>query len=227
MDEALVAIAGVPESELAAEVAHTLPASASAPPWRCQVEAVLWFHTSRPGSADALPAALERRPRLPVVVAGILHYTDSPVGSYSEVLGVPALVLGPLPEAHVAFIAVDSTESLVGGRANWALPKVLADFDGALFRGGAVTATGSNWMVRARTRCRSPRLPTWMRYSCCQVAGDGHLRHFPVTARGWSRPGAVEVEVSSSGPLATWLVPGRHAGFSFTGRVSVGATSSS
>lgn len=56
--------------------------------------------------------------------------------------------------SHVAFIAVDSSASVVGGRANWALPKQLAHFDGDPGRAAVVTARGEDWEVRVTATSR-------------------------------------------------------------------------
>ena len=138
-------------------------------------------------------------------------------------IAAPVLVRRPFPQANVAFIAVDSQASVVGGRSNWALPKVLARFDGDIGSDGQATSTGPGWAVQVVTRPRALPLPTWLRYSCCQVWPGSALRHLPLTVRGWSRPAAVDVEVSSSGPLGTWLASGHHLGFTFAGRLRVGA----
>ena len=123
----------------------------------------------------------------------------------------------------MAFIAVDSGASVVGGRSNWALPEVLARFDGDIGSDGQATSRGPDWAVQVVTRSRVLRLPVRLRCSCCQVWPGSALRHFPLKVQGWSRPASVDVEVSSSGSLATWLASGRHLGFTFVGRLEIGA----
>lgn len=223
LDEALISIPGVPESQLPCGVAASLPDRAPGSPWHCEVTSVFWFHKARPGAAEALPEVLRGLPRLPVTIGALIRYLDSPVGPYAEVIAAPVLVRRPFPQANVAFIAVDSQASVVGGRSNWALPKVLARFDGDIGSDGQATSTGPGWAVQVVTRPRALPLPTWLRYSCCQVWPGSALRHLPLTVRGWSRPAAVDVEVSSSGPLGTWLASGHHLGFTFAGRLRVGA----
>ena len=89
----------------------------------------------------------------------------------------------------MAFIAVDSEASVVGGRANWALPKGLARFEGTIGLQGDAAVVGPDWTVRVGTRSRPLRLPTWLRYSCCQLWPDLTVRHFPLKVQGWSRWG--------------------------------------
>ena len=62
-------------------------------------------------------------------MAGFVEYLDTPVGPYHEVLAGNLLWTGRLSVSQVPFIAVDSLASVAGGRANWALPKTMADFE--------------------------------------------------------------------------------------------------
>ena len=219
LDEALASFAGVPESQLSRHVAAGLPDSAPGPPWDCRVSSVFWLHRAKPGASEALSEVLRGSPRVAVTIGALIRYIDSPVGPYREIIAVPALVRRPFPQANVAFIAVDSEASVVGGRANWALPKVLARFEGTIGLQGDATVVGPDWTVRVATRSRPLRLPTWLRYSCCQLWPDLTVRHFPLKVQGWSRWATVDVEVSSSGTLGTWLASGRYTGFTFAGHL--------
>ena len=222
LDEALSSIAGVPESQLSRYVAAGLPESAPGPPWDCRASSVFWFHKAKPGAAEALPEVLRGWPRVAITIGALIRYIDSPVGPYTEIIAAPAFVRRPLPQANVAFIAVDSEASLVGGRSNWALPKVLARFGGTIGLQGDAAVVGPGWTVRVGTTSRPLRLPTWLRYSCCQLWPDLTVRHFPLKVQGWSRWATVDVEVSSAGTLGTWLASGRYTGFTFAGRLRVG-----
>ena len=82
---------------------------------------------------------------------------------------------------------------------------------------------GPDWTVRVGTSSRPLRLPTRLHYSCCQLWPDLTVRHFPLKVQGWSRWATVDVEVSSSGTLGTWLASGSYTGFTFAGRLRVGA----
>jgi hypothetical protein len=123
---------GVPESTLSDEVRGRLAAGEGGPPepppWSTRVEAVLWWHRARAVAPEVLSPALRGLPTLPLTVAALVRYLDSPVGSYVEVFASPVLVRrGPVPAISVPFIAVDSIASVAGGRAGWALPKSLVE----------------------------------------------------------------------------------------------------
>ena len=135
----VISIAGVPESQLSRDVAAGLPDSAPGPPWDCRVSSVFWFHRAKAGAAEALPKVLLGSPRVAVTIGALIRCIDSPVGPYRELIAAPAFVLRPFPQANVAFIAVESEASVVGGRSNWALPKVLARFEGTIGLQGDAT----------------------------------------------------------------------------------------
>ena len=79
-----------------------------------------------------LPAAFE-----PVCVKGktlgglmYVHYTDSPVGPYEELLYLPARVRYRGRTGYpITHIWVDSPDSVVSGRENWLIPKRLGRMD--------------------------------------------------------------------------------------------------
>ena len=142
LDQALASIAGVPESQLSRHVAAGLPDSAPGPPCHCRVSSVFRFHKATPGAAEVPAEVLRGSPRIAVTIGALIGYIDSPVGPYREIIVAPALVRRPFPQANVAFIAVDSEASVVGGRSNWALPKVLARFGGAIGLQGHATVVG-------------------------------------------------------------------------------------
>jgi hypothetical protein len=110
----------------------------------------------------------------------------------------------------VPFIAVDSPASVAGGRANWALPKLLAAFDGDVGRPGRVEVEGDGWAVAVRTRARPRRLPLLVAARCAQVWPDGAVHAFTVSMRGWMRVGSVEVEHLAGSLPARSLRRGRH-----------------
>ena len=172
-----------------------------APPWDCSVSAVVWWHRPGPGAHDDLPPG--SRPLLPVTVGALLRYERSPVGPYSEVLGCPVLLRGGgLVHTTVPFIAVDSIASVAGGRAHWALPKVLAAF-GPL--PGGTRVDGDGWQVHVRPTPVGPSLPVAARFSTTQ---DGRLS---ARSRVRGRARLARVRVDGSG-LPPWLRPGRHPG---------------
>lgn len=179
------------------DVRVALPTATPAPPWPCRVEAVVWWHRATPAARRDLPPGC--RTSLPVTVGAFLRYLDSPVGPYSEVLGAPVLLRGGgLVHVTVPFIAVDSVPSIAGGRAHWALPKVLAAFTGT-------AAQGDGWRASATPAPVGPALPVAARFSTTQ---DG-LTTARSTVRGRARLARVEVDGEG---LPPWLLPGRHLG---------------
>ncbi len=209
----LEAIEGVPESALAGEVAARVPAASAEAPWDVRLEAVVWWHRAAPGAERYLPAALRGRRTVPLTVGAFVRYLDTPVGPYHEVVGAPVLLAeAPLPAVVVPFIAVDSLASVHGGRANWALPKVLARFEwpAGTARGFEVDAEGDGWSVLASVRPRPRRFPVAAPVRNRQVTASGAEIAFDTRARGRARAATVELE--TRGPtLPRWLRSGRHA----------------
>jgi len=206
------------------------PASTPGPPWRCRVEAVLWWHRAAPGAVEALPAGLRGRRVTPVTVGAFVRYLDSPVGPYSEVFGAPVLVTGRgrTPGVAVPFIAVDSAASVRGGRQHWGLPKTLALFAWEGLRAVsasevAAAAAAAGWSVRADVRVRGPRLPFAGVLPATNLLADGCVASSRVRQVALGRLGTVEVAVSGAA-LSSWLLPGRHRCLEITrGRMTVGA----
>jgi hypothetical protein len=120
----------------------------------------------------------------------------------------------------VAFIAVGSEVSLAGGSFELGAPQGAGPL-----RGGHRDAQRTNGNGLGLGR------PAWARglgpaaanvaplLGTSGVAGPGTA---PLPAEGAGLVATVEVEVSSSGPLGRWLTSGRHAGFSFAGRLRAG-----
>lgn len=183
-------------------------------PWECHCSALLWLARGGRAAAAAFPSALAGSPGL-ATVGGFVHYTDTPVGPYDEVLGMIGSRTGLRPWGHVAFMSVDSQASMVGGRTNWAMPKTLADFDGDPAAGQTVSGTGADgtpWSVSATSRVVGPAVPLKTKATARQQFGDGRVGDSLLSFSGRIRPAIVTVQVSSEGNLATWLRPGRHLG---------------
>lgn len=206
-------VAGVPETFLSDALVGRLPGNLAPAPWTCVAEAVVW--TSRPSAAarDALAPTL-RGSRPLLVIGGMVRYEDTPVGTYDEVFGMVLGRDGVAPWGHVAFMAVDSEPSLVGGRTNWAMPKTLASFEGTVGSGRTLTARGadSDWTVSATPRAIGPWLPVRTAATTRQEFPVGRVADSRMRGRGRFRPALVTVSVDSVGPLAAWLRPGRHSG---------------
>jgi hypothetical protein len=206
----LRAVPGVPESMLDDATAASLPPEAPVAPWECDSSGIVWLTRGR-GVRDTLGDLLPAEGKAAVVVGGMISYQRTPVGKYREVFGGVGLRQGRDVSVSIPFMAVDSRDSVVGGRQNWSLPKVLAEFSGEP-DAREMTASGDGWTVRVTARPIGPRLPVKTTGRVVQYWPDGVLRSAILTGRARSRPAVVTVEVSSSGQLASWLRPGRHFG---------------
>ncbi|MFD4369188.1 hypothetical protein [Rhodococcus sp. NPDC058521] len=196
----------------------------SAPPWPAGVRATLWWHRSTPGARRIGAGTVGAT--LPLTLAMMVEYLDSPVGPYREILASPVLRapgrgIGVLPRMSVPFIAVDSEASVHGGRVHWQLPKVLAVFVGEV--NGAFTAVSDSWRVSTSARPIGPRLPITGALGFAQPdAGGAGLRCASARLRGHFR--FARVSVQAAGPsIGEWLVSGDHLGFVITdGRMITG-----
>jgi hypothetical protein len=210
----LTGVGGVPETALSEALLATLPPNESEAPWTVNCSAVLWASRPTREASEALPPTLRGR-RGVVVIGGIVRYLETPVGPYDEVFGIVMSGYGRQAVGTVTFMAVDSPESLVGGRTNWAMPKTLASFEGTLGSRETLVATGKDslgWQVSARPRVLGPRVPVRSGAITRQEFPGGMLGDSRLRARGRARPALVDVEVQSDGPLAGWLRPGKHLG---------------
>lgn len=211
----LRAVPGVPESTLDDATAATLPPAAPPAPWECDSSGIVWLTRGR-DVRRTLGSLLPADGKAAVVVGGMISYARTPVGRYREVFGGVGLRNGREVSVSIPFMAVDSRDSVVGGRQNWSLPKVLAEFAGRPEE-RAMTASGDGWTVRVTARPIGPRFPVRTTGRVVQHFPDGALRSAILTGRAKSRPAIVTVEVSSSGRLASWLRPGRHLGAIMSG----------
>jgi hypothetical protein len=211
----LTGVPGVPETLIPDTLVRQLPANLAPAPWRVRCSAVVWWSRAGTAAAAALPSAL-RETATPVgVVGGLARYEETPVGPYDEVFGVVVHRTGRSVRSTVAFMAVDSTASLVGGRTNWSMPKTLARFDGEPTSGRSFSAigdAGSEWTVSANGRAFGPPLPAFSRARVVQQFPDDTLRVSRLQARGTARLARVQVAVDSPDGLPDWLAPGRHTG---------------
>lgn len=209
----LTGVGGVPETQLGGALVDRLPENLAPAPWACRCEAVVWLSRGGRAAAAATPSAV--RGRALGVVGGFVRYAETPVGAYDEVLGLVASAAGRRGWGSVAFMAVDSEASLVGGRTNWAMPKTLASFTGGVGRGETFAATGADerrWRVSATPVRVGPALPVRLVGTARQQFPGGAVGAAHLTGRGRVRPALVQVEVASDGPLPAWLRPGRHLG---------------
>lgn len=208
----LTAVPGATETALGPEIVARLPASAPPAPWELELRALLWAACPEREAAGALPNGLRPGARILSGAGGLIRYTRTPVGPYDEAFAAAALLRGGGLAAHVPFMAVDSTESLVGGRMNWALPKALARFEGEPRAASGMHARGEGWELRATARSFGPALPFCAPFSLVQEWPDGSIRRASGRMRGRARVARVRVEVSGGLQLRGWLRAGSRLG---------------
>lgn len=210
----VTAAVGLPETTLPEQLLELLPPSVAAAPWRTRCRVVTWMHPVDPAALETFPAAI-RPEKIASVAWALVRYKETPVGPYDEI----AATL--LPEdgdgyGHIPFIAVDSFPSIVGGRANWLLPKALARFvwskDNLSVNVTADAPAKPGWSVTATvlpsgeaTRLEIPNLVQ-------QVSTDGEVRRFEGAMSGSMRPASVTINGVAEGPLASLLLPGSYDG---------------
>jgi hypothetical protein len=220
----VTAAQGMPETVLPDDVVAGLPATAAPAPWSTRCRVTTWWHKPRRESLDVFPEVL--RPERVIAIAwSVVQYSDTPVGPYDEIVAAPIPRGG---RVHIPFICVDSPASVVGGRANWLLPKALASFERTGRRSVTVTPqqpTGPAWSVTATARPLSPPLPFTSKFAVAQCSTDGAVGSFPARMRGLARYASVTVDGYAEGPLAALLRTGRHRGVVVThGRFTAGPT---
>ncbi len=221
--EDLALLPGVPESRLPREVVEQLDLEVRPPPWSCRFEAVLWMHRATPSAASALPAVLRSRAGVPITLGAFIHYLRTPVGPYSEVAAMPRLFPGRAVRGHIPFIAVDSVPSLCGGRAHWALPKMLARFSSGSSTGEPLEGRGAGWWMRAAASPRGPSFPLKLSLHGVQLRSSQTPVAFRSALRGRARLAIVDVDVDPACSMASWLRAGRHLGVVVTsGRMRLG-----
>ena len=191
------------------------------PPWPASVRATIWWHRATGEGRALLP-----QKDLPVTVAMVVDYLDSPVGPYREILASPVLrrpgkLIGAMPRMAVPFIAVDSETSVHGGRTHWNLPKVLAHFGGDVL--GTSTASGDGWAVNVASRSVGPRFPMRGGIGFAQPV-DEEVSLAGASLKGKARLGRVQVD--AEGPsLGEWLRSGSHFGLQIvSGTMSTGGS---
>jgi len=210
----ITGVPGVPETALSDELLERLPENLAPAPWDARCSGLVWGGRGGSAARQALPPAL-RGSRALASIGGFVRYEYTPVGTYDEVFGMVASADGAKSWGNVAFMAVDSETSLVGGRTNWSMPKTLARFDGTIGRGKTISGSSDGpvrWRVEATAVRVGPRVKVRSKQPSRQEFPDGVVRDSPMVARAVIRPALVRVEVVSDGPLASWMKPGLHLG---------------
>lgn len=212
----IAGVPGVSETTLPPSLIADLPANLAPAPWSVRGSAVVWWTRAGAGARAALPESLAETHKPVMVIGGFVRYSDTPVGTYDEVFGI-VTSKGPGGAkdivSTVAFMAVDSPTSLVGGRTNWSMPKTLASFEGA--PDSEMTARSNTehaWTVTARARALPVGITRSAKAVIRQAFPDGSLGDTSMASGGRMRPALISVGVESDGPLAGWLKPGRRVG---------------
>lgn len=224
MTSALARVPGVPETTLSSSVIAELPDGVAGAPWRARARGLFWWKrldsAGLAAASAALPPELGSDLRLRAAAGALISYFDTPVGAYHEVIGLLVARRGLRTIVHVPFIAVDSLASIVGGRANWALPKTLATFTGEPRSKESMSASADAWRVAVTPRAIGPTIPfaAPAMASVVQVGPDADLWSSFSTARGLSRLARVHVDLDGAS-FAGWFPTGDCSGAlaTFTG----------
>ena len=210
MDPSVADVPGIRGTQLTAEIIQRLPASAPAAPWPLHASAMVWVAPAPSAAAAALQRGIAGRP---LAIGGMfVSYQDTPVGPYDEIIGFVALRRGWTVVANIPFIAVDSLASVVGGRANWGLPKTLASFAGDPLRDRAMRAHHADWEVTAQARRVGPAVSARSRLTLVQAGVEGREARIKGRARVRVRPALMQVRTSGVSELTDWLRSGRYPG---------------
>jgi hypothetical protein len=210
---------GLPETVLPPPLVDLLPPSVPGAPWRTQCRVITWMHAAEKAALDVFPAAI-RPEKIALVAWALVRYEQTPVGPYDEV-AVTLLPEGGDGYGHIPFIAVDSYPSIVGGRANWLLPKSLARFvwseDSLSANVTSDAPAKPGWSITVTATPSGDATAVTIPSNVQQVAPSGAVRRFAGTMAGSMGAASVNVEGVAEGPLAALLVSGRHDGSIITG----------
>lgn len=210
VDFAVTEVAGVRGTELTSAIVERLPPNAPAAPWQLSAGGLVWIAPAPRAAGGALQRGITGRP---LAVGGMfVSYEQTPVGAYDEIIGFVALRRGWAAVAHIPFIAVDSAASVVGGRANWALPKTLAAFSGHPVREQVMGARHDEWEVTAQARAVRPAVASRSRFTVVQAGADAREARFRGRARVRARPALVRVRTRGMPELTGWLRSGHYPG---------------
>jgi hypothetical protein len=144
-------------------------AFAPPPPWRLRGQAVFLLDTKHP-------------------VLGLIHYSDSPVGSYDELAGFAFTLRGlKFSGPRVVRMWVNAERALRGGRHGWGFPKQMAQL-GWESDGARVTfrAARKEWQQQWRFRAFGLAVPLHLRAWTVQRYRGESVR-VPVVVAGSAR----------------------------------------
>jgi hypothetical protein len=209
----VTAATGLPETQLPDELVAQLPATAAGAPWHTKARVATWLHPVETAAIDTLPQQI-RSAGVAMVAWALVRYAETPVGRYDEIAAT--LLPADGEYGHIPFIVVDSLPSIVGGRANWLLPKALAEFDWPDDE-NAVTVSAHlpaepAWSIRVSIDASGDAVPVEFPNHIQQVSTDGEVRRFDGSLAGAMRSASITVDGHADGPLSALLVPGRYDG---------------
>jgi hypothetical protein len=204
---------GLPECALPAELAARLPASVAPAPWDVAGSVVSWTQEVDESACALYPDAI-RPDRVALAAWALVRYDDSPVGPYDEI--ALTLIGDDGGRGHIPFIAVDSLTSIVGGRANWLLPKVLGAFEWAP-DGSGVTVRGEQpdqpeWWLTLSWQATGESAEVSLPNDLQQVSRTGDVAWFDGAIAGEVSPAVVTVEAHATGPLGSVARSGQFDG---------------
>jgi hypothetical protein len=210
---------GLPEANLPTPLVELLPKSVPPAPWKTLCDTVTWVHPATPAALEAVPAPI--RPTGNALVAwALVRYEQTPVGPYSEIAAT-LIPDGGDGYGHIPFIAVDSYPSIVGGRANWLLPKSLARFvwseDSLAVNVTADAPAKPGWSIIVTIAPSGPATQMEIPNRVQQVSTSGQVRRFEGSLVGAMYPATITVDGVAEGPLAALLGSGVFQGSVITG----------
>ena len=168
-------------------------------PWRLAGNGLIIV--SRPESSDPSRHHFTQDELRPRALAGLsvtmfVDYWRSDAGPYRELLFIPCRFrVGGTRRWSISRIFVSTPESVVGGRANWGIPKEIASFDvdGAAGQRQSVTVSRDDRLIAAlEFEPVGPEIPVTTallpsRLLCLAQYRDGQTFTFAPAARGRMR----------------------------------------
>lgn len=205
---------GLPESQLPGPLVDLLKDTVAAAPWQTRCRVITWMHPVGPAALETIPAAI-RPSAIAMVAWALVRYEHTPVGPYDEIAAT-LIPEGGDGYGHIPFIAVDSYPSIIGGRANWLLPKSLARFvwseDGLSANVTADAPAKPGWSLTVSTAPSGDPSPVEMPNHVQQVSTAGAVRRFDGAMAGTMWSASVTVDAVAEGPVSALLIPGSYQG---------------
>lgn len=177
---------------------HPMPKSAtpllSVPaPWTLRGEGIILlfrFKKNWVAQAANLPEHLQGKFKGGLGYVMLVDYQESPVGPYQELLFIPGN-FGKEKFQAITTIFVNSAESTVNGRANWAIPKQTADFQWQKIKGLDMVEISLNGKKVFQASIRSGGIPFPMSTSLLPIRLrqelEGNVLFTQPEGKGWGK----------------------------------------